>query len=278
MVYQIVKRAFDIAASLVLIVLFLPVWILVPILIVLDNKGPIFFTQKRVGQNGKSFQIFKFRTMIKDADEFWKTHPDLYEKFKKESWKLKLEEDPRITKMGRVLRQTSIDEFPQVFNILMGSMSLIGPRPIRDIEVKDALKRYGTSIQKDIDTALSAKPGLSGIWQVSGRNDVPWDQRIRLDARYAANQNIIDDLKIIVKTPLAMISKWWSLVVDAIVYTESMEIKKIGKKLDLPKYETKKFNKKEFMELAKKVKEIVEKEKQEGFLQDEYGRSPRYSF
>lgn len=208
MVYKVIKRLIDFTLALILVVLFLPVWIIVPILIALDSRGPIFFTQKRVGQFGKQFQILKFRTMIKDADNYWKTHPELYEKFKKESWKLTLGEDPRITRMGRILRQTSIDEFPQVFNILKGNMSLIGPRPIRDIEVKDAIKRYGKEIQTDIDIALTAKPGLSGIWQVSGRNDVPWDRRIRLDAKYAANQNLIDDLKIMIKTPMAMISKW----------------------------------------------------------------------
>jgi lipopolysaccharide/colanic/teichoic acid biosynthesis glycosyltransferase len=208
MFYTYIKRTIDIIGSLVLIILFLPVWIIVPILIKLDSQGSVFFRQKRVGQNGQPFLIIKFRTMIESADDYWKAHPALYEKFKKKSWKLTLDEDPRITKLGKALRQTSIDEFPQVFNILFGQMSLIGPRPIRDIELNDAVKRYGSSIQKDINLALTAKPGLSGIWQVSGRNDVPWDRRIRLDAKYAANRNLVDDLKIMIKTPLAMVSKW----------------------------------------------------------------------
>jgi exopolysaccharide production protein ExoY len=208
MFYTVIKRTIDIFGSLFLIILFLPVWIIVPILIKLDSSGPILFRQKRVGQSGKPFMILKFRTMIANADDYWKAHPALYEKFKQKSWKLTLDEDPRITRLGKALRQTSIDEFPQVFNILLGNMSLIGPRPIRDIEISDALKRYGKDLQKDINLALTAKPGLSGIWQVSGRNDVPWDRRIRLDAKYAANRNLVDDLKIMVKTPLAMISKW----------------------------------------------------------------------
>lgn len=208
MFYTYIKRSIDLIGSLFLIFLFLPVWVIVPLLIKLDSSGPVFFFQKRVGQNGKIFKIIKFRTMIINADNYWKAHPALYEKFKKKSWKLTLDEDPRITKLGKALRQTSIDEFPQVFNILLGQMSLIGPRPIRDIEIKDAVKRYGKSIKNEIKTALTAKPGLSGIWQVSGRNDVPWDRRIRLDAKYAANRNLVDDLKIMIKTPLAMISKW----------------------------------------------------------------------
>ncbi len=208
MIYDITKRTIDIVGSLILIVLFLPVWLIVPLLIKLDSPGPIIFTQKRVGKNGKPFDIIKFRTMLADAEQYWKKHPELYEKYKKMSWKLTLEEDPRVTRLGKILRQTSIDEFPQVFNILIGSMSLVGPRPIRDIEIKDATKRYGPDIKDAIDKSLAAKPGLTGIWQVSGRNDVPWDRRVRLDASYATARNLVDDLKIAIKTPLAMISKW----------------------------------------------------------------------
>src|SRR3989344_6048965 len=208
MLYDIAKRLFDLAASFVLIFLFLPVWLIIPILIKLDSPGPILFRQKRVGKNGKSFSILKFRTMIADADAYWKKNPKLFEKYKRLSWKLTLDEDPRITKLGKVLRQTSIDEFPQVFNIFLGSMSLVGPRPIRDIEIKDAVKRFGKSVQELIDQSLTAKPGLTGLWQVSGRNDVPWDKRVKLDAQYATRRNLIDDRKIIIKTPLAMISKW----------------------------------------------------------------------
>jgi lipopolysaccharide/colanic/teichoic acid biosynthesis glycosyltransferase len=208
MFYDLAKRAIDLTASTILIILFLPIWIIVPILIRLDSDGPILYFQKRVGRYGRPFKIFKFRTMINNAEEYWKEHPDLYEKFKQGSWKLTLDEDPRVTRLGKILRQTSIDEFPQVFNIFLGSMSLVGPRPMRQIEINDALKRFGSDLQTDIDLSLTAKPGLTGIWQVSGRNDVPWDRRVRLDAKYAAARYLIDDLKIIVKTPLAMISKW----------------------------------------------------------------------
>lgn len=208
MFYTIAKRLIDLTASIVLILLFLPIWVLIPILIRLESNGPILFFQERVGKGGKIFRIIKFRSMIEQADEYWKKNPSLYEKFKNGSWKLTLEEDPRVTKLGKVLRQTSIDEFPQVFNILLGTMSLVGPRPCRENEIKDAVKRYGKKIKTYIDQSLKVKPGLTGMWQVSGRNDVGWVDRVKMDAAYAKRQNIIDDLSIILRTPLAMISKW----------------------------------------------------------------------
>lgn len=208
MIYNIAKRLVDLLASISLVILFLPIWFLIPILIRLESSGSIFFLQERVGKNGKVFKIIKFRSMIQDADSYWKKNPALYEKFKNGSWKLTLEEDPRVTKLGKILRQTSIDEFPQVFNILFGSMSLVGPRPCREIEIADAIKRYGKEIKTHIDQSLSVKPGLTGLWQVSGRNDVSWVDRVKMDARYAQRRNIFDDVSIIIKTPLAMISKW----------------------------------------------------------------------
>lgn len=208
MFYETVKRFFDLAAATILILLFLPIWLIVPLLIKIESKGPIFFLQKRVGKNGRIFKIIKFRSMITDADAYWKKNPALYEKFKKMGWKLTLDEDPRITKLGRILRQTSIDEFPQVFNILKGDMSLVGPRPYREIEVKDAVKRYGQQTENDIHESLTVKPGLTGYWQVSGRNDVSWKKRAAMEAEYAQRRNLLDDFMIIMKTPLAMISKW----------------------------------------------------------------------
>ncbi len=208
MFYESAKRTVDILASLFLIVLFLPFWILIPIVITLDSRGPIFFLQDRVGRNGKLFRIFKFRTMKVGADEFWIKGGSLREKAKQGGWKLTLEEDTRVTRLGKILRQISADEFPQLFNILKGDMSLVGPRPLREIEVADAVKRYGKQIKPIIDESLTIKPGLTGPWQVSGRNDIPWDQRVRMDANYARRKNILDDFVIIMKTPLAMISKW----------------------------------------------------------------------
>lgn len=208
MFYKIAKRLLDIASASVLTILFLPVWVIVPLLIKLDSRGPILFSQPRIGKDGKVFKILKFRSMRQNADDYWKKNPELYKKFKQSSWKLTLDEDPRVTKLGKILRQTSIDEFPQVFNVLLGTMSLVGPRPIRELEKKDAIKTYGKKIENKIDDALKVKPGITGLWQVSGRNDIPWDKRVALDAQYANRKNIFDDIKIILKTPLAMISKW----------------------------------------------------------------------
>lgn len=208
MFYAATKRTIDILASIVLIILFLPVWIVIPILIKLDSPGGVFFLQNRLGLNGVIFKIIKFRTMKENADDYWKSHPKLYKKFKANSWKLTLEEDPRITRMGKILRQTSIDEFPQVFNILKGDMSLIGPRPIRKNEVKDAIARFGKKVEKPIKQSFTVRPGLTGPWQVSGRNDVPWDKRIAIDADYAKKKSLMYDFIIAIKTPTALISKW----------------------------------------------------------------------
>ena len=152
--------------------------------------------------------IAKFRTMKVGADEFWTKGGKLSEEAKKKGWKLTLEEDKRVTRLGKVLRQTSLDEFPQLYNILKGDMSLVGPRPIREIEVEDAIERYGKEIMPDIKTSLMVKPGLTGDWQVSGRNIIPWDQRLKMDVKYVNRRNFLDDFVIIIKTPLAMISKW----------------------------------------------------------------------
>ena len=216
MFYKISKRIIDIIASLILAVLFLPIWIILPILIKLDSPGPIFYKPKRVGQGGKPFNMLKFRSMrmfkvdgkLVHAVKYWEKDKKLYEKYKKQGWKLGLDEDPRITKLGKIIRQTSLDETPQVFNILKGDMSLVGPRAYVQKELDDAIKRYGDKIKAYIDESLTVKPGLTGPWQVAGRNDIPWDERVQIDARYANKKNIINDLLIILRTPLAMISKW----------------------------------------------------------------------
>lgn len=216
MLYVVVKRLVDIIASLVLIILFLPIWIIVPVLIKLESRGPILYLPERIGLNGSKFLMYKFRSMKMfeingkqvHAVEFWKANKDLYEKYKKSGWKLTLEEDPRITKLGKILRQTSIDEFPQVFNILLGDMSLVGPRAYVQPEIDDAIQRFGPRITKLLKISLSVKPGLTGPWQVSGRNKIPWNKRIEIDSDYAQRRSLLYDLQIIVKTPFAMISKW----------------------------------------------------------------------
>ncbi|MBU1200108.1 sugar transferase [Patescibacteria group bacterium] len=220
--YEPIKRLIDITASLVLAVLFLPIWIIIPLLMKLEEpSAPIIYAPKRIGKYGRTFGLLKFRSMrmFKDkngkpghAFNFWRDNPKLFEKYKKAGWKLPLDKDPRITKIGRFIRQTSIDEMPQVFNILKGDMSLVGPRAYiqteAEPEMTDAVKRYGKGIKKYIDLSQSVKPGLTGLWQVSGRNDVDWDERVKMDAAYAKRQSILEDIAIIIKTPFAMISKW----------------------------------------------------------------------
>jgi lipopolysaccharide/colanic/teichoic acid biosynthesis glycosyltransferase len=205
-IYFAVKRGIDIVGSFCLIILFLPIWIIVPILIKLDSPGPIIFKHRRVGLRGRDFDMLKFRSMIDGAHDYLhKLHPELLEQFKKGDWKL--ENDPRITKLGKVLRSLTIDEFPQLINVLMGDMSLIGPRAYMRQEIEEQTKKYPET-QQYIDDILSIKPGVTGPWQVSGRNEIPFTKRAELDAQYANQKNILKDILILLRTPKAMFSKW----------------------------------------------------------------------
>lgn len=206
--YRLGKRALDIAAAIILAFIFLPLWLIIPVLIKLGSPGPALFSQSRVGRNGRIFKILKFRSMVVDADDLlWKAqeYKKLRNKFTKSDWKL--ENDPRVTKVGWILRRLSIDEFPQVFNILKGDMSIVGPRAYRPQEIEAQAKKYPKA-KKWIDKALTVKPGLTGLWQVSGRNDVPFDKRVQIDAEYAARKSLVEDVIILLKTPRAMLSKW----------------------------------------------------------------------
>lgn len=203
--YKILKRTIDIVLAIILAILFLPFWILIPALILLKSGRPIFYCHRRVGQFGQEFKMYKFRTMVKGADKLLKNNPELLKKFKKCDWKL--EKDPRITKLGRLLRNLTIDEFPQIFNVLLGEMSIVGPRAYVRDEIDEQTKKYPQT-KKLIKTILSVKPGVTGPWQTSGRNEIPFDKRARLDFKYAKNANFWWDLLIILKTPPAMISKW----------------------------------------------------------------------
>ena len=201
-----VKRIIDILSALFLFIIFLPFWIIVPILIKLDTPGPVFYKHKRVGKNGKEFWLFKFRSMVCDADEILhQKDKQLLEKFKKGDWKLK--DDPRITPFGKLLRNLTIDEFPQIFNVYKGDMSLVGPRAYLKNELEDQAKKYPKT--KDyLKTILSVKPGITGVWQTSGRNEISFDKRAKIDYDYARTWTILGDILIMLKTPQAMISKW----------------------------------------------------------------------
>ncbi|MBI2309957.1 sugar transferase [Candidatus Collierbacteria bacterium] len=206
--YGIGKRALDVISAVTLIVLCTPLWIIIPILIKLESSGPAIFSQPRVGRKGKIFKILKFRSMVVNADELlWKNreYKELRNKFTESDWKL--ENDPRVTKIGWILRRLSIDEFPQVFNILKGDMSIVGPRAYRPQEIEAQAKKYAHT-KKWIEKALLVKPGITGLWQVSGRNDVPFDKRVQIDAEYASRKSLSEDLMILLKTPKAMLSKW----------------------------------------------------------------------
>ena len=203
---DLLKRFIDLVSALILFILFLPIWIILPILIKLDSPGPIFYKHRRVGKNGKHFMLYKFRSMIDNADEYlYKYNPQLLKKFKACDWKLV--NDPRITKLGKLMRNLTLDEFPQLYNVLIGDMSLVGPRAYIQKELDEQTKKYPYT-KKYLKSILSVKPGITGPWQVSGRNEISFDKRAKLDHEYATNHNIIYDIIIMIKTPKAMISKW----------------------------------------------------------------------
>ncbi|EKD86159.1 MAG: undecaprenyl-phosphate galactose phosphotransferase [uncultured bacterium] len=205
--YEFLKRALDISCSLILIILFTPIILLVALAIKLDSKGPILAdTPERVGKNGKLFKMYKFRSMVENAHDMLRENPkfaELYKDYKKGSYKLK--DDPRITSMGHFIRKHSLDEVPQFFNILKGEMSLVGPRAYYPDELRDQQKRYPET-QDSVKIVLSVKPGVTGYWQVSGRSEINFDKRIRMDAQYVKKRSILYDITIIFKTPEAMIS------------------------------------------------------------------------
>jgi Undecaprenyl-phosphate galactose phosphotransferase WbaP len=187
------KRIFDIVFALLGLTIFSPLYLILVILVALNSPGPIFYVQKRIGKNHRAFNCIKFRTMVHNADEaleaIMQDSAQMRQEFQ-ESFKLK--QDPRITKMGQFLRLTSLDELPQFWNVLKGEMSVVGPRPL----VPEELPKYG----RKINIVLLVKPGITGLWQVSGRNDIPYPKRVQIDVYYANNYNWLMDLWIISKT------------------------------------------------------------------------------
>ncbi|PEB24071.1 multidrug MFS transporter [Bacillus toyonensis] len=191
--YIVIKRALDIIGATIGLVLFSPFFIVIPFLFLIgENKGPIFFKQVRIGEKGKEFRIYKFRTMIVNAEEKLKKNKELYRKYLENNYKLEPHEDPRITRLGQFLRKTSLDEIPQFFNVLKGEMSLVGPRPV----VVEELEEY----QEKVHEFLSVKPGVTGYWQVSGRSDVGYPERVDLELYYVYNASIWFDIKILLLT------------------------------------------------------------------------------
>lgn len=188
--YDILKRFIDIIIGTIGLIICIPIFIIIGIAIKIDSKGPVFFKHKRIGKHGKKLEIYKFRTMIENAEEAMKNFTE--EQKKEFAENFKLENDPRVTRVGKILRKTSLDELPQIINILKGEMSIIGPRPV----VKSELEKYGSNQDK----FLSVAPGLTGYWAANGRSDVSYEERMALELYYVNNRSLILDMKIFFKT------------------------------------------------------------------------------
>lgn len=196
------KRIFDLFFSCGVIFFFSPLFIVIAILIKCTSKGKVLYRHERVGRGGKKFYCIKFRTMYKDADkkleEILKNDPAINSEWQQTQ---KLKNDPRITPIGRFLRKTSLDELPQFWNVVKGDLSVVGPRPVVQEEIT---KFFGKKAEK----ILSVRPGITGMWQVSGRNDVSYKKRIKLDEIYIDHRTMLLDIKLIAKTiPLVIFSK-----------------------------------------------------------------------
>ncbi|WP_306578245.1 sugar transferase [Corynebacterium cystitidis] len=199
--YRPLKRCVDITISSAALILLSPVMLVIALIIKLDDGGPVLFHQRRVGHNGKEFTMLKFRTMRIDAEELLPevTYAQAEGELKNDPKLFKLKKDPRIIRSGTLLRQFSLDELPQFFNVLVGDMSLIGPRP--------PLVREADQYCDEEKRRLSVKPGMTGLWQVSGRSNLTWDETIKRDLYYVDNHNSLLDFRIFLKTFKAVLSR-----------------------------------------------------------------------
>lgn len=193
--YQQVKRAFDLIVTLFALPALLPIMGICAFLVWFDDPGPILFRQQRTGKGGRRFAMYKFRTMVTNAEELKKEYAHLNEL----TWPdFKISDDPRVTRVGRFLRKSSLDELPQVFNVIKGDMSLVGPRPTS----------FDVSTYSLLHTErLEVLPGITGLWQISGRSDVDFDQRLLLDIEYIEKQSLVLDIKILFYTVFAVFSR-----------------------------------------------------------------------
>jgi len=194
--YQLLKRGVDIAITLPVLVVLSPVFLVTSAIIVCSDGFPVIFRHRRIGKDGHSFYMFKFRTMVRNAEKVLAAHPELMEEYRKN---YKIANDPRILRCGHFLRRTSIDELPQLFNVLRGEMSLVGPRPI----VADELAMYGN--QKGV--YLEMKPGCAGLWQCSGRSETTYDERVEFDSTYFKTASVREDLRILARTFWAIVRR-----------------------------------------------------------------------
>lgn len=205
MFYNFTKRLLDIIGAALGLVIFSPVIVAVWVAIKVNSSGPAIFTQPRVTRGGKVFKMYKFRSMYLNADELYlHSNPKLLKKYHSNSWKLPLDQDPRVTSVGRFIRKSSLDELVQFLNVLKGEMSIVGPRAFRPEELERQQEVHPETKQfvKDL---LTVKPGITGPWQVGGRSNVTFVDRVKLDAEYSKRRSLLYDLWIIIKTPLAVI-------------------------------------------------------------------------
>jgi len=194
--YRISKRCCDFVGAVLALLLLFPLMVAIGIAIALGDGYPVLYRQRRVGYKLRPFFIYKFRSMRKDADEILRKDPELRKKFEQN---FKLDDDPRITRIGALLRKTSLDELPQFFNVLIGNMSLVGPRPV----VEKELALYGD----DAWVFEVAQPGCTGLWQCSGRSSLEYDERVKLDVEYAEKPGLFSDFTIIVKTVFSVLRR-----------------------------------------------------------------------
>jgi len=205
MIYSIGQRFIDVMVSIFCIVLFSPIMVITAIFIkVVSPNGSVFADiVERVGKDRRRFKMFKFRSMIPNAHDWLKSRPELYKKYQENSYKL--DPDPRLIKGGAFIRKYSIDELPQFFNILFGDMSIVGPRAYFPFELDEQVGRFPHA-KDNLNAALGVKPGLTGIWQISGRSKVDFLGRVEMDAEYAKKKSLLYDLMIILKTPYVVVT------------------------------------------------------------------------
>lgn len=196
-VYIKIKRVIDVILASVALILLSPLFVIIAIAIKIDSKGPVFFAHKRIGKNGKIIKLYKFRSMVINAEELIKSFTPEQMREYKENYKLT--NDPRITKVGKFLRKTSLDELPQLINIINGDLSIIGPRPV----IADELEKYGTNKDK----FLSVTPGLTGYWAANGRSNTTYEQRMEMELYYIDNLSLKMDIKVFFKTILSVLKK-----------------------------------------------------------------------
>lgn len=204
MFYDCAKRIMDIIGSIFALLILSPLMLFIALAIKLDSTGPILAeTPPRVGKNGKLFKMYKFRSMVLNALDILNNNPKLLREYKEHSYKIP--QDPRVTRVGKFLRRTSFDELPQFINVLKGEMSLVGHRAYYNFELEEQQKKYPNS-REFVKIILSSKPGITGVWQVSGRSNINFDKRVGMDAKYVQRRSIPYDLYLIIMTIPAVLT------------------------------------------------------------------------